>query len=393
MRSLESLLDDLKANRLGSFYLKLRPRYEYADAEGDRKAHAATLRGVVGFGSRTWRGLSFLVEGEGVGNMDQDWYYDGTGNRRNRTLVPDPPTLGLNQGYLAYEHLDWTTQLRLGRQRILLDDERFVGNVGWRQNEQTFDAARLSTGLGRRDLRIGYTYLIQALRIFGDQSPASSRDFESNSHLVNLRWSPLPEARLTAFAYLLDFDNSAPNSSNTFGVRLTGDVDLAGPWTLAYAASYAYQGDAANNPTDYDAHYLFAQARVGHDRFGATLLGFELLGSDDGEAVFGTPLGTLHKFNGFADAFLDNGGPEGLRDLFLRLRPELPFRLEGELALHRFWKDDGGGELGWEIDAYLSRPLNRYVTVLAKTAYFDRTTSRPRRPRVLRAWLQLTIEF
>jgi hypothetical protein len=32
--------------------------------------------------------------------------------------------------------------LTLGRQRINLDDQRFVGSVGWRQNEQTFDAVR-----------------------------------------------------------------------------------------------------------------------------------------------------------------------------------------------------------------------------------------------------------
>jgi hypothetical protein len=33
-------------------------------------------------------------------------------------------------------------------------------------------------------------------------------------------------------------------------------------------------------------------------------VGYELLGSDNGEYGFATPLATLHKFNGWADQFL-----------------------------------------------------------------------------------------
>ncbi len=389
----EDLLERLRSNPLGRFYLKLRPRYEFADVEGSRDSHAGTLRGVLGFGSRAWHGFSFLVEGEGIATLDTDWYFDGTGDPNGRSLVPDPPHIDLNQGYVHYENADWTTNLRGGRQRVLLDDERFVGNVGWRQNEQTFDAALVSTGLGRRDVQLTYAFVAEVLRIFGDQSPSSSRDFDSSSHLLNGTWRALPELRLTAFAYLLDFDNAAPSSSNTYGARAVGTFEIDRSWQLDYALSYAYQTDAANNRDDYAAHYAWAEGRLAREEVGSVAVGFELLGSDDGEAVFGTPLGTLHKFNGLADVFLDNGGPRGLRDLFVHVTPELPFRLDGELAFHRFWADDGGRRLGWEIDAVLSRPIGRYVTVLAKTAYFHRTTSASRRPRVLRAWLQLTLEF
>ncbi len=392
---LESFLELLKDNRFGSFYLGLRPRYEYANREGALGSHALTLRGVFGFGSRTWRGFSFLVEGEGTAVIEPSWYFDGIGAPNGRTLVPDPPNIDLNQAYLHYERSEWTTELRLGRQRLILDDARFVGNVGWRQNEQTFDAAHFATGFGRRDLRLQYSYLGQVLRVFGDTSrDALSSDFDSSSHLVNLRWSGFELLQASFFAYLLDFANSPENSSNTYGLRATGALDLGDPWALRYAFSYAYQTEAGANPVDYGAHYAWLEAALDYEPAGELGIGFELLGSDDGVAGFGTPLGTIHNFNGYADAFLDNGGSEGLRDLFVRVLPALPLRLDGELAFHHFWADFGGAALGWEIDAVLSRPVGSYAVALLKTAYFQRSDPLPsERPSVFRVWLQLSFEF
>ncbi|MDJ0850822.1 MAG: alginate export family protein [Myxococcota bacterium] len=391
--TLERVLAGLKDNPLGSFSVKLRPRYEYAKIDGSDPGHAFTLRAAIGFGSRTWKGFSFFVEGEGIASADRDWYFDGTRRPNGRSFIPDPPGIDLNQGYVHYERTDWTTNLRAGRQRILLDDQRFVGNVGWRQNEQTFDAALVSTGLGRRDLRLTYAYLFRILRVFGDAGPPPTRDFDSTSHAVNVRWSGLPQARVTGFAYLLDFDEAPLESSNSYGLRVAGALELDSPWRLDYSLSYAFQTDGGDNPRDYEAHYAWVEGALAHEALGRGAVGFELLGSDGGRASFRTPLGTLHKFNGLADAFLDNGGPDGLRDLFVRIQPELPWRLGGELAFHQFWADEGGRDLGWELDAYLSRPLTRYVTVLAATAYFRRTTSRADRPGVFRAWLQFEIDF
>jgi hypothetical protein len=56
---------------------------------------------------------------------------------------------GENESESTFEKQGWAgLKLKAGRQRIKLDDDRWVGNVGWRQNEQTYDAARLQTNLG-----------------------------------------------------------------------------------------------------------------------------------------------------------------------------------------------------------------------------------------------------
>ena len=57
-------------------------------------------------------------------------------------VVADPESYEINRLQLTNTSIIDTT-ITLGRQRIVLDDHRFVGNVGWRQNEQTFDALRV----------------------------------------------------------------------------------------------------------------------------------------------------------------------------------------------------------------------------------------------------------
>ena len=67
----------------------------------------------------------------------------------------------------------WNTWAIGGRQRITLDDHRFIGNVGWRQNEQTFDSVRVTTNL-IPDLKLDYSYIWEVQRIFGSKSSRSA---------------------------------------------------------------------------------------------------------------------------------------------------------------------------------------------------------------------------
>ncbi len=385
------LLSASKRNRAGSLYLQLRPRYEYAHIDdGTDEAHAVTLRAAFGFGSRTWKGFSLLVEGEGVAPIEPDLYWDGTGTPNGRAFVPDPPTIELNQGYLDWEWPRLTTRLRGGRQRVVLDDQRWVGDVAWRQNHQSFDGLSVRTGFGRKDVTLTYHYLAQVNRIFGDREPQATRNTMSQIHLMRAVWKPREELDATAFTYLVDLERFPGASSNTYGFRLKGEREMGRSWALGYIASYAYQ--RGHSGQRHDAHYAWGSLQARHDRIGLVRAGFELLGSDDGEAVVTTPLSTAHAFNGLADAFLDNGGPKGLRDAFLEIEPELPARLSAQLQLHHFWHDADARALGWEVDLIMTRPIGRYVTMLLGTGYFHRTTTAapPSRARV---WLHFEIEL
>ena len=89
-------------------------------------------------------GFSALLEGEGIASAG-DRYNSGANGVTTRPAITDPEGAELNQAYLAWKggHAGAT----LGRQRLLFDNQRWIGNSGWRQNEQTFDAVAFDVGL------------------------------------------------------------------------------------------------------------------------------------------------------------------------------------------------------------------------------------------------------
>jgi len=269
-----------------------------------------------------------------------------------------------------------------------------VGNVGWRQNEQTYDSVSGKSSFNVDGLQTYYSYLWDIRRIFGGQgSTAGTKNWDSNSHILNGSYDGFKFLKATAFVYLLDFaDSPAAFNSATYGFRLNGSTDLSDDWKVGYQGSYAYQTDFGKNPVSYGANYVMVDADLGYKKLGALGAGFEMLGSDGGMARFVTPLATLHKFNGWADVFLDNGGTAGLRDFYAYVSPKLPWKLSGKLVYHHFRDDATNSALGNEFDAVLKRPITKYLSVLTKVAYFDATDGSPR-PNVFRWWLDVTLKF
>jgi hypothetical protein len=381
----------------GIVKLDVRARYEHADMQRLAPSNAATVRTRLGYGSQPWEGLSGYVEMENIAVADRDAYYDGIPpNTRNRTLIADPPDTEVNQAYLLLDRPDWLgTSVKGGRQRVVLDDHRFIGNVGWRQNEQTYDGAWAQTSLGIERLTIGYGYLAAIRRIFGNEGPRTTRDFDSNSHLARVAVDVTPWFQPVAFAYLLDLRDSPGNSSNSFGLRTTGTAPFRESWSLSYQATYAYQTDGGTsggvNPVNYHAHYALADLAIGFQPIGSIGAGYELLGSDDGRAFFVTPLATFHKFNGWADV-VDVPGANGLQDAYAYVSPALPWKLTAQVIYHQFWSHEHGHDMGREIDALLSRKFGAYLTVLAKAAWYE-DGGRFAPNDTTKYWLEATVAF
>ncbi|MEM7229076.1 MAG: alginate export family protein [Planctomycetota bacterium] len=386
--------DFLEALASGKFSIDNRIRFEWADQSDRRSSTAWTNRVRFGYGSKAYQGLSGYVDGEWVVTASEDDYFvpatgDGT---PGRTVIADPPGIELNQAYGQYavDNLgggDMSLQVRGGRQRIVLDDSRFIGNVGWRQFEQTFDAVRVQATFGDSSLELEYAYVFGVQRIFGPDGPNP----DSSSHFINGSYTFSPALSVTAFAYLLDFEDDDPaNSSDTYGVRLTGvlsqDDDSA---TIDYEFSFAHQTDAGDNTIDYSAPYLHARLGVATKSIGKVSVGYELLGSDDGLIGFRTPLATGHKFNGFADRFLVTPA-EGLQDVYVKFGTTLPHDIKASVAFHQFLGDDSGDELGREIDFVVKKKLNENWTLLAKGGFFDGQSGNPDIDRI---WVQATFAF
>ena len=236
-------------------------------------------------------------------------------------VVADDEAYEINRFQFTNTSLPGTT-LTLGRQRILLDDQRFIGNSGWRQNEQTFDAFRM-VNRTVTNLVLDATYLNRVNRVNGPDSPQGV--YKGDGILLNAGYQT-KIGKLSAFGYLLDFDpitnipagiNPIRDSTSTYGLRFAGDKPV-GKIKLAYAASYATQTDYGDNPLDFDLDYLFGELTATFRQFGLGV-GTEIMEGNGLPGAAGkgftTPLGTLHKFQGWADKFLTTP-PNGLEDLY-----------------------------------------------------------------------------
>jgi hypothetical protein len=384
----------------GKLNLNVRLRYEYVDQSTfDKEANAPTVRTRLGYTTAPLYGFQAMAEGENISVIGNEHNYNAAGSNKtpDKPVVADPPTTELNQAWASYTYTNWVTA-RGGRQRIVLDNHRFIGDVGWRQNMQTFDAATAEiTPL--KDLSLFYGYVWDVHRVYGNVNdlPDANRDFDSDSHLFNISYSGCPYARVTGYTYLLDLHNRAgdANSCATYGGYIAGSAPVHEKVTLGYRGEFAYQTDYADSPLKYGAEYYNFElnATVKPVSFGA---GYEVLGTDGngngpGSVGFKTPLATLHAFNGWADAFLTTPA-KGLRDIYGFVQVTLPYDVPVRAIYHSYEADSGGADFGQEFDLVVSKKFAKHWTALAKYAYYDGKDA-PNRFDVHKLWAQVEFNF
>ncbi|MCB1845376.1 MAG: alginate export family protein, partial [Halioglobus sp.] len=315
------------------------------------------------------QGWSGFLEFDYVAELLLDDYNNADGSSPGRNIYPvvaDPDGEDLNQLYLNYSNGKHFSA-RLGRQRILLDNQRFVGGVGWRQNEQTYDGLTLTMS-GVMNATVRYSYVSRVKRIFGERSPAGSHD--ADIHLLNVAVPINKSWAATPYLYAIDNDDAAQFSSMTIGARINGELTV-GDRPLTLGVDFATQTDAADAPVDYRAGYFRLDAGLKVSDVLHLGLGYEVLGGDSNEAgkAFRTPLATLHAFQGWADQFL-NTPDAGIADSFASVRYSYDaWSLTG--VWHRFQADSGSADYGSELDMSLGRRFAGRYDLLVKAALFD----------------------
>jgi len=334
----------------GKASLNMRYRYEAVDdgktTTDDASAH--TLRSRLGFTTGSYKDFTAHADFEVI-NTGGD-FNSGSNGATGYAKVVDPKGEELNQVFLSYAGFSGT-DLKIGRQRIILDNARFVGNVGWRQNEQTFDAIKL-TNNSIEDVDITLAQISQINTITGGESDTSHT-------LLNIGVDKTPVGKISAYAYLLDYDATTADT-NTLGARIKGSTG-----SLLYTAEYAQQSDAGDNPADISASYLLAEGGYKLDKT-KVFLGYESLGSDDGAYGFQTPLATKHAFNGWADKFLATP-TNGLNDTYIKVVSKVAgMKVVG--MYHDFSSDEGSIDYGTELDIVLIKPINKTFKAIVKYA-------------------------
>ena len=364
--SANSLYDALSQGKVSA---DLNLRYEGVSQDNAvEDASALTLRTRLGYTTADFEGWSFTVEmednrivlGQGDYTVGPNGYNVG-----EYSVIADPEFTELDQGFLQYKNESFT--LKLGRQVIALDGHRFVGHVGWRQDRQTFDAVTAIYSPSKK-LNAQYSYLTQRNRIFGEAADQDSKD-----HLLNVSYIT-DFGKLTAYSYLLELDSLVDNALDTYGFSFNGKKAMDDLTWLYHLELASQSSDVATS--SFDANYMFAE--LGGQYKGVTVkLGYEVLGSDDGNYGFATPLATLHKFNGWSDQFL--GTPnQGLKDMYLSLASA---GLGGKwlAVLHTFEADSASetvDDLGTELNLQYTTKFAKHYNVGIKYASYQGDSGR-----------------
>jgi len=340
---------------MGTINADFRMRYEAVDQDNAAKdASALTVRSKINLKTPSNNGFYGFLELENTTAFVDD-FNDTLGNNTEYSVVADPDSTELDQGYLGYTNDK--LNVKVGRQVITMDNHRFVGHVGWRQDKQTFDAITASYAASKH-WKVSYGYINKRNRIFSDE-----KDVDAKDHLFNAQLTT-SVGKFTGYGYLLEVDNGTDNGLDTFGVRYQGKAE-----NLSYTAEFASQ-TAETAGVEFDTSYFLAEVSAKLSGF-VVKAGYESLGSDGGKAGFATPLATLHKFNGWADQFLATPSV-GLNDLYVGVSGKGQYG-KWAATFHSYSADESSAtvdDLGSEINlVYTSKIAQKYPVGIKYAAY------------------------
>ena len=384
----DGLLDALASGRIT---LRSKLRFWVANASDAGASQAFSLGARLGYLTQDFRGFQAFIEGNHVEVFTPNDFFDGVNDNTDLTLVADVEQTELNQAWVQYgrSRKDFEFNLRAGRQATAAIDQRFIGSSGSRQGEQTFDAIAFASRFGAdRRVSFEYGYIDKVQRIFD----VDALDYKSDSHTLRLGYVSDGIGTLSAFALLLDLKDSAPELSNqTYGISVDQRRVASDRVSVVYSLGFAVQADYGSNPTDYSAASVYAEGGAAIPDLGIVSVGYELSGSDEGDASFQYSLTTGKRIHRLSDTFITTPD-DGLEDFFVNYElPSSPSGLMGELNFHYYRSEEDGRDLGTEYNLNLTKLLSPNLSATLLASYFD--TSSAANPNLFLANLELNFSF
>ncbi len=435
LSSLPTFADDpfTDALKSGKASMNERLRFEnVADEAFAENANALTLRSRIGYETAPLYGFTWLTEFEDIrvvgGNDDYQFAAPPTPSPAGAAVVADPEMTELNRLQLRYRGVPKLDMI-LGRQRLFYDNHRWIGNVGWRQDEQTYDAfSAVYTGLP--DFSFSYAY-VDAVNGFASTSDKTTGIFDADTsdHLINISYNGFTWGKFILYSYNLHNQNdtlkgpaAAINvnaglryiNNDTNGLRFDGAYVL--PTTVSlralYRAEFAKQSADVMEGTpvkrvDYDANYGLVEAGMawgfGGGSFALTpMLGYEVLGSDKGKYGLQTPYATKHAFNGWVDQFLVTP-KEGLQDIYATIGFDWnTYAIKTLLMYHDYKSDeDNTGtkkevDFGSETSLQIVKPFGAHWIVGTKGSVYETEThelAATKKPDAKKFWVWAEYNF
>ena len=380
-----NILNDVKVKG------QIRPRFETADVKDNGKdaanaftnrLHISATAGLFGI-----ENLTTTLGIQTVNNFGYTNYAPASSTPGKYDVVADP-----QQAMLSEAAVDYTigkTALHAGRSHVNLDNQRFIGTVGWRQSERAYDTVYIAnSSVENLSLLAAYVY--------GFAGVGNVTTVDTASVLLHAAYKVADPLTITLYDYML------ASIHDTYGIALTGNAAFSGV-KLNYRAEYAMQNDPS---LEYQVKDVKADAYYMNLDLGANISGilagvnYELLSGTNGtdnKTAFTTPLATGHKFNGWADKFLATPAG-GLQDMNFRLGYKAKGfgKLLGVYHIFTAQEKMGGeDDLGTEIDALYANkiPGVNGLSGLIKYAAYSKGKVAGYTSDVSKFWLMVDYKF
>jgi hypothetical protein len=385
----------------GKYKANFRLRYENVDQEGKAEnAEAFTLRSLIGYETKAFHGFSVNAEVYGVSPLNDNYNDLDKGvtspSRAKYPAIADPEEYDFHQLYIQWANTE--NNVKLGRQGMILDDWRFVGDVRFRQNWAVFN------GLSFMNKSLSNTAV--NLAHYAQVKQITTKIQDADIEIANVKYAITPTTSLTGYGYLIDWNGSAmkASSNKTFGLRLDGSQKVDGQWKVLYTAEYAKQDNYKDGSNLIDNYYYRAGAGAGYGDWFVRVDQEKLSGNADGKA-FQTQLGTNHLFQGWADVFLVTPN-EGIKDTMLIAGGKL---MGATIKSEYHWINSdrnftkvGGGtgdKYGIEFDLGVYYTFTKQISSSMEYANFKEDdkylakAGNPRKPDIEKIWLTVTYNF
>jgi len=374
----DSVLDALKSGTPG---VELRLSYEASDLKNNGKttANSVTMRTRLSYRTGDlnlgFAKTSGFVQFHNLSTF-MDQYNDITNTGRPETseydVVADPRGTRVHQAYMDFKIL--STTIRAGRQEIIMDDHRLIGNIGWRQNGQSFDAVTITNkSISDLELFAGYIAKINTILL-------TDKDLgDSGLIMAHAKYTGIKGMTVSVYDYLLDSDADAAGHHKDFGIvggRVKGKIPLSKDFNVEYEGDYSKQ-HSYKDGRNYDGYMVngFFGLNFGGIGIGS---GYSKISGQRGERrAFDTLFSTAHKFNGWSDQFLKTNGGNlvgGLEDIYFQLKAQCkPARTKFLAVYHIFDvanKGAYGGRYGDEINVQTVTKVYDNITLLLKYASY-----------------------
>ena len=377
------------AIKAGKATFQVRPRVEFVDDDGAATADPAKafiVRSVLGYKLAPIAGITAYAEAEDIRALGDDYHVPVVQPKAKYAAVIDPENTAINQAWLS------GYGFKVGKQKVVYNNARFIGDVAFRQDDQTFTAISYEKAKLLAWLDVQASYANKVAMING-------QDGEISLPIVNLKARTPLGANVTLFWAGLEgkeaagltvpgaglLANVGQDKSREYRVLKVDGKKGKFLYDLSYGKQLAYADGTEVNAPDAD----YRDIQLGYD-FGPVLVRLQ---QETLEQGFQTPLATLHAFNGWADRFLVTPAG-GLVDTNIKFSGKAA-GLGFTLAVHQFDAESGGKTFGREIDASVSKAFSPQWSAMVKVAQYDGSgeDASANTKDVVKAWAQVDYKF